>query len=416
MLDCPSLIMAIFWVLALLLFLQSAVSLRGGFRFLRFVRESWRKPPGNFTPPAAVIIPAKGVDADFETNLSQYLAQDYPWYQIVFVVASPSDPAYAVLAAKLRAAPREAGKGAAAATLVVAGYSDVRGEKVNNLIAGVRAVDAKAEVLVFADMDARPRPDWLRSLVAPLADPAVTVSTGFRWYLPGVGFVSQLRAAWDTSIATLFGDRGDNIAWGGSTAIRFADFARLEIVERHWARTVSDDYTLTRAVRQAGGAIRFEPRCLLASRQESSFREFLGWSNRQIIITRVYAPRLWLMGLASHSLYGATFLLGLALIFLPSSAAATQIAIAVSLGTILSLGLAKGNLRGVVAREIFPEEAESLQRHGACYWQFAPLVPWVMLVNFAVAAFTRRIEWRGTHYELRSADDVRVLGRDSVIR
>ncbi len=404
--------MAVFWVLALLLFLQSAVSLREGFRFLRFVRASWRKPPGSFAPPTAVIIPAKGVDADFETNLSQYLAQDYPWYQIVFVVASRSDPAHAALAARLRAAPREAGKGAAAATLVVAGYSDVRGEKVNNLVAGVRAVDAKAEVLVFADTDARPRPDWLRSLVAPLADPAVTVSTGFRWYLPGVGFVSKLRAAWDTSIATLFGDRGDNIAWGGSMAIRSGDFARLEIAERHWARTVSDDYALTRAVRQASGTIRFEPRCLLASRQESSFREFLNWSNRQIIITRVYARRLWLMGLASHALYGATFLLGLVLIFLPSLAAAARLAVAASLGTILSLGLAKGRLRGVVAREIFPEEAEALKRYGACYWRLAPLVPWVMLVNFAVAAFTRRIEWRGTHYELRSADEVRVLGRD----
>ena len=59
---------------------------------------------------------------------------------------------------------------------------------------------------------------------APLANPQITVSTGFRWYLPGEGFVSRLRAAWDTSIATMMGDHDHNFAWGGSMAIRAADF------------------------------------------------------------------------------------------------------------------------------------------------------------------------------------------------
>ena len=71
-------------------------------------------------------------------------------------------------------------------------------------------------------------------------------------------------------------------------------------------------------------------------------------------------------------------------------------------------------IRTVVARELFPEERARLDRYGARYWQLAPLVPWVMLLNFLTAGFTRRIEWRGTYYQLLSKDELRVLRRDGV--
>lgn len=359
-------------MLAALLALQSLVSLRDGRRFLAFVRRSQETSPREYSPFTSVIIPCKGIDADLETNLACFLAQDCPAYQVVFVVANENDPAWRFLSEHLN---RRAG-GGPKTSLVVAGYADDPGGKVNNLLRGLVAVEPAAEVLMFADIDARPGRDWLRSLVAPLADSQVTVSTGFRWYLPGANFASQLRTAWDTSVATLLGDHDHNFAWGGSMAIRAADFRRLQIAERYWAHTVSDDYSLTRAVREAGGRIRFEPRCLVASREESSFADFLRWSNRQIIITRVYAPHLWRLGLASHLLYCLTFLFGLGLLVCPAPTLLARAAIA------------------------------------ARYWQLAPLVPWVMLYNFLVAGFTRRIEWQGTHYEPGSRDEFRVLRRD----
>jgi ceramide glucosyltransferase len=401
----------IFLIFAVLLAIQSVASLRDGFRFLRFVRASRRREPENFTPSAAVIIPVKGVDPGIESNLAQHLAQDYPNFQVIFVVASEQDPAHAILAARLKEFEGERRRGGPEASLQVAGTSDVRGEKVNNLLAGLLAVDPGTEVLVFADADTRPTPDWLRWLIAPLADPEITVSTGFRWYLPGQGFVSRLRAAWDTSVATLQGDHKHNFAWGGSMAIHAAEFARLQVAERYWAHTVSDDYALTRAVREAGGRIRFEPRCLVASLEDSSWRDFLRWANRQIIITRVYMPHLWRMGLAAHLLYSGTLLAGLVL--LPVLPFPDRMVVAGILAGILLLGLAKGWIRTIVARELFPQERRALERGGACYWQLAPLVPWVMLFNFVVAGFTRRIEWRGTTYQLPSRDEVRVLRRET---
>lgn len=406
--------MSIFLILAILLALQSAWSLVDGYRFLRLVRRSRQQAPGDYQPFCAVIIPAKGLDPGFEVNLTAFLAQDYPAYQLILAVAAEDDPAYRALEQRLKELPPPRADHAVKTALVVAGRSEVRGEKVNNLLAGLKAVEPAAQVLVFADLDATPASDWLPSLVAPLADAGVTVSTGFRWYLPGQGFASRLRAAWDTSIATMLGEHSHNFAWGGSMAIRVADFRRLEVAERYWASTVSDDYALTRAVREArarhaAGRIRFEPRCLVKSREESTLRAFLSWANRQIILTRVYSSRLWWMGLGSYLLYCGTFVLGLALIIRRSNHAAGSVIVAAALGVILALGVIKARLRTVVARAIFPEERTALDRNGSCYWTLAALVPWVMLVNFVTASLTRRIEWRGVRYELRSPNEVRVM-------
>ncbi|MGH9403062.1 MAG: glycosyltransferase [Terriglobia bacterium] len=413
-----------FFILAILLLLQSILSLRSGFQFLRFLRKSLRLTPAPYHPQAAVIIPCKGRDEDLERNATQFLAQDYPSCQVIFVVATESDPAYAFLASLIEQNSRErkngpAGQGSRASqttrvnpVLIVAGYSDCNGEKVHNLLAGLNAVDAQTEVLAFADIDAQPHQGWLQALVGPLGDSTVTVSTGFRWYLPGAQFTSRLRAAWDSSIATMLGEHRHNLAWGGSMAIRRADFTNLRISEKYWQGTVSDDYALARAVREAGGAIRFEPRCLLASSNLEGVVEFLRWANRQIIITRVYHSRYWKLGVASYGLYALTFVWGLALILL-SGGSAGRIAAAGFLAVIIALGMAKGWLRSVAAREIFPSQADSLARYGGCYWRLSMLVPWVMFFNFVVAGFIRRIEWRGTVYELKSMTELKVIRRGS---
>ncbi|HET7102234.1 MAG TPA: glycosyltransferase, partial [Terriglobia bacterium] len=271
----------IFIILGILLLAQSAKSLGDGFRFLDYVRRCRAQDPGDYSPPAAVIIPATGADAALEANVAAFMAQDYPQYQLVLVVRDEKDAAHGTLDGLVKQAAARGPGGSCKASLVVAGPSHAQGQKVHNLLRGLEAVMPGTEVLVFADADARPGPLWLRPLVAPLSSRDVMVSTGFRWYLPGRSFVSQLRAAWDTSIATFMGEHDCSFPWGGSMALRAEDFERLQVRERYWASTVSDDYGLGRAVHDAGGRIRFEPRCLVASRQDSSFAEFMRWTNRQ---------------------------------------------------------------------------------------------------------------------------------------
>jgi cellulose synthase/poly-beta-1,6-N-acetylglucosamine synthase-like glycosyltransferase len=424
-----------FWALGIGLLAQRAAVLFVTFDFLRYIRRSRSRPLNNFTPPVALIIPCKGLEADFEPNVSSFLCQDYPYYQVIFTVASVDDPAYQALRTCLEkvsnnkqnkevetvgpqerppccGVSKDEQNGGVQTALVVAGYSELRGEKVHNLLQGLKAVDARAEVLAFADIDARPGRDWLRSLVAPLQDPTVTVSTGFRWYLPGLGFVSHLRTAWDALIATLLGDHEFNFAWGGSMALRTIDFKRLAVAERYWANAVPDDITLTRAVHEAGGRVRFEPRCLVASRGELKFGEFLSCTNRHWITTRVYLPGAWWMGAAIYVFLCGTVLLELIMLALPGISAGQRLLIGGILLATLLLVMSRGLIQMIIAKELFPEEASSLRRYGACYWQLSLLVPWVMLINILVSSVTRRIEWRGTHYELRGRNETRVLWRE----
>jgi len=398
----------VFLIAGSLLLVQSVWAFADGARFRRLVRRKRSTAPGNYTPSAAVVIPCKGIDPGFAANLERFLAQDYPGYQVVFVVATERDKAYQNLRERLGVPVAPGAIRRARTSLIVAGFSAERGEKVNNLLRGIERVEPDTQVLVFADIDAAPSPDWLRCLVARLADPQITVSTGFRWYLPGSGLASRLRAAWDTSIATMLGDHDHNFAWGGSMAIRASDFRRLEIAERYWAKTVSDDFALTRAIADARGRIAFEPRCLVVAREESSVREFFRWSTRQIIITRVYAPHWWVLGLAAHLLYCATFAFGAGVMVMPGASAHQRLAVAAFLIAVLLLGAGKGFIRSLVTRELFAAEIDN---GTSCYWRLSPLVPWVMLWNFVMAGLSRRIEWRGTKYELVSCEQVRVIER-----
>jgi len=401
----------VYWIFAALLAVQSSFSLLDGFRFLRYLRAGLQAPRHDFHPPATVIVAVKGLDDQLAANLENLLSQDYLNYDLIFALAEESDPAHSFIASRLHAFSPGRRLGPRHARVMVAGLTPERGEKVNNLTAALSAVPTDTEILVFADADARFKPDWLGSLIGPLSDPAVTVSTGFRWYLPGTTFGSRLRAAWDATIATMFGDHHHNFAWGGSMAIRTADFHRLKVAERYWAGSVSDDYGLTAAVRENHGWIRFEPKCLVASSDETRLSEFLRWSNRQIIITRVYAAHLWRWGLLSYAFFCGTLLLGLWLGLAPGPAGRRLAALGFDAAFLL-LGMAKARLRESVALTAFPEEANTSLRDGSCYWRYWPLVPWVMLVNFITAGLVRRIDWAGTRYELISPTALRVLSRE----
>ena len=135
--------------------------------------------------------------------------------------------------------------------LVTAGISDERGEKVNNLIQAVAQTDSRSEVFVFMDSDSQPHLNWLQALISPLQDDRIGVSTGYRWYFPERGNLAGVfRSAWNASVATLLGDHSRNFAWGGSMAIRRSTFVRANVL-RYWSQSISDDYSITQAMRDS---------------------------------------------------------------------------------------------------------------------------------------------------------------------
>lgn len=77
--------------------------------------------------------------------------------------------------------------------------------------------------------------------------------------------------------------------------------------------------------------------------------------------------------------------------------------------TLLLLGFAaiRGTLRLVAVMELLPEWRDTLLAYAWAWTLLAPIVPFVYLYNSAVAAFSRRIRWRGIRYELVSAHQTR---------
>src|SRR2546421_7577328 len=219
--------MVLFYTLAALVVLQSLASRRGGVRWLAFFRRELDAKRSLYLPPASVVVPCRGLDQGLRSNLAALFNQHYPAYELVFVSDRADDPALAV-AEELR---REfEGDGAARARFVVAGRATESGQKVHNICAAVAVCDPSSEVLVFVDTDARPRADWLRSLVAPLAERAAGAATGYRWFLPvRGGLASHLRSVWNASIASaLGGDARRNFCRGGSAALPPATFGKFD--------------------------------------------------------------------------------------------------------------------------------------------------------------------------------------------
>ncbi len=397
--------LTIFFALAALVALQSLIALSDGPRFLAFVRRRLAEALPDYAPPATLICPCKGLDPDLEANLGALLEQDYTDLEIVFVVADADDPARAVCE-RLAAANRRP------ARVVVAGRPAGRGEKVNNLLAGVAAARGLSKVFVFADSDGRPSPRWVRTLVAYLATPDVGAASTFRWYIPAEDFLSGLQSAWNAPAVTYMGEWNRNFCWGGGTAIRRTTFEEAG-VPRFWAGCVSDDYMLTRALRAAGRKIVFVPQCLVATHHPVSWRGLVEWTTRQIILTRVYEPRLWWPALGMYVSYCATVLYGLAVAAgsLPSSAW-LSLEILATVGALVALPIAKGAYRLEAVLLLLPEHGPTLRRTWWSPTLQAALVPWLMATNFLLSATTRRIRWRGVTYELRSPWETRIVATE----
>ena len=406
LLICSAQMLVVFYLLILEQMLQGLHDLFGGIVWLRMARQRLAKPAGFYLPRVALFCPVKGLEPGLEENLHALTRFDYGPYEIFFTLAGAYDTAAALLG-------RIAATSKRPVHIVHAGPARDCGEKVNNLRAAVEQAGRQFEVFVFVDSDGRLPRRWLTRLVAPLTDQDLGAATTFHWLLPRAGgFWSVLAAAWNAPIATYLGKHDHNFCWGGGTAIRRVRFEEIGGLET-WRGSVSDDYSLTRALEAHALGIDFVPECLVPSPTDMDANRFFEFTNRQLIITRVYAPKIWARALLGHGLYCATVMLGSGLwagnwiLGFPS----LQILLVALLPPILSA--IRGALRLAAALELMPEWRDQLLKYGWAWTLLAPLVPFVFLYNALVAGFRRTITWRGTRYELVSPQRTRILAHRS---
>src|SRR6202047_2437646 len=132
-------------------------------------------------PAVSMLKPVYGLGRDLGENLRSACRQDYPDYQVVFSAQREDEPALPLVYEIQREL------GSERVTVVVDGTGTVPNGKARNLLVGQSG--ARHDLMVVSDADVRLRPDYLKTIVAPLADPAVGCSTTFykafgarRWY------------------------------------------------------------------------------------------------------------------------------------------------------------------------------------------------------------------------------------------
>jgi cellulose synthase/poly-beta-1,6-N-acetylglucosamine synthase-like glycosyltransferase len=423
----------VFYFFAAILVWLSFKSFLGGIAYLKFFREQLAKPRSNYTPFATIIVPCRGIDKGLDKNLAGFINQDYPQYEVIFVVDDESDPAVAVIselfARKVAEGPRRgkidtslfSDSTSTSASLrlcgkhhlIIAPKTISSSQKIENLREAVLHASSESKIFVFADSDARPSKDWLRALVTPLADENAGAATGYRWFIAkNPTFGSELRSAWNASITSALGPNiKSNFCWGGSMAMRRDTFERLEM-RKKWSGVLSDDFAVTRAVKAARLPIIFVPQALTATVEDCTLRETVEFTTRQMKITRVYATPLWVVSLIGTTIFNSVLIAALLIVILSRT---NDLAVWVSLATLILVTVfstGKAWLRLNAVRLVLPQHETALKRQ---FWTQNTLwliAPSLFLYNSLAAWASRRMIWRGITYELKSPTETVIIARD----
>src|SRR3984893_69758 len=338
---------SVFYFLAIVQILVGLYLLWQGFGWLGYARRRARTDPGFFAPHTAVLCPCKGLEPGLERNLTALAEFDHQNYEVFFILASESDPAHSIVKRVAQQSRRKA-------HVVITEKPEGCGEKVNNLRIAMERLPPEFEYLVFADSDGQPGKSWLQRLAAPLSDARVGATTTMRWFIPNRGnLATALLAAWNAPIVTMLSEKGKNFCWGGGTAIRRSVFEQIGVLD-DWRTSVSDDYSITRALERTNRSILFLPECLTLSFVETDFAGLLEFTNRQVLITRVYAEKMWASAAATHFLYCLTVVLGLAVAIANVVAQRTALPIVALIFFIFLLFAIRAGLRVAGITEILP--------------------------------------------------------------
>jgi ceramide glucosyltransferase len=392
----------LFYILAILQVLLGVYLVWQALQWLAYTRRRVQTDPGFYAPRTAVFCPCKGIEPGLERNLTALTEFDHQNYEIFFILASESDPAFSIV-------KRVAQNSRPKAQVIIAGTPDGCGEKVNNLRVAIEQLPEDFEFLAFADSDGRPGKSWLKRLVAPLNDSRLGATTTMRWLIPNRGnLATALLAAWNAPIVTMLTEKGKNFCWGGGTAIRRTVFDQAQVLDE-WSNSVSDDYSMTRALARVGRSIMFLPECLTVSYVEANFAGLLEFTNRQILITKVYARDTWIPAALTHLLYCVTLILGICLTL--SNVFATLPAFHLAVLTFLPVLLAiiRSALRVVGVTEALPGVRSQIMSQAWIYLLLTCVVPFLYLVNFAASLVTRKTTWRGITYEVIAPEQTRIL-------
>jgi cellulose synthase/poly-beta-1,6-N-acetylglucosamine synthase-like glycosyltransferase len=404
--------LTVYLILMGLVIIQSLLLALQTWEHRRYVRSCMRglerhQPTGR----VALFAPCKGLDIELETNLRALMEQDYDDYEITFIVESSDDPACGAIRRAM------AGHPWVPARVVVAGRATESGQKVHNLRVATEHLSPRIKYLAFVDSDARPRPEWLRMLVARLDEPGWGAVTGYRWFTPERATAANaLVYSMNCDVLSLLTRSSHYLIWGGSWAIRREVFERIGLRDA-WQGTLSDDLVASRLMRRSKLAVRFEPACVVASPLDESLGSAMAFIRRQYQIARLYTFDWWLFSLVAATFSNLTWLgnLGVLAWSLLSGSPSPWIPLAVSAVLYLVM-VYRGWLRQDLVKTYFPHWERASRRIQRFDVWANPLVELAHWIGVASAAVGRRINWRGICYQVLPGGKVQAIIRGDLPR
>lgn len=252
----------------------------------RFFRRERSRTLPDYTPAVSLLKPVRGTDFGTRENFESFCRQDYPDYEILFAVNDASDPAIPAINRLIADFPER--------TIRLFSGADQIGanRKVNNLI--LLASEARYDVVVLTDGDVRVGKNYLREVVAPLADKKVGAVTSFYRGIvaPSLGAeLEAIGASSDFFAGVLVAERmeGISFALGASVATTKRWLEKMgglaSIADMH-----SDDYELGNRIVKAGGCIQLSREGVWTMYPAEGAREFWDHQVRWARTVRLSRP------------------------------------------------------------------------------------------------------------------------------
>lgn len=239
----------------------------------RFLREQERKgnSPTQALPPISILKPLKGADPNLLECLRSHCLQDYPEYEIIFGVHDANDPALETAKALQSEFPGRVIVCVVCAELLGANV------KVSNL--AQMLAKARYEHLIVNDSDIRVEPDYLRRVIAPLADPRVGLVTCLYRGAPGPTLGSRLEALGigtdfcPSVLAARQIEGGIRFGLGSTLAFRRSELEKIGGFAS-FADYLADDYELGKRLAGLGFAVKLSDAVVETNLPSYSVRDF----------------------------------------------------------------------------------------------------------------------------------------------
>jgi ceramide glucosyltransferase len=348
----------------------------------RFFNREHTNPNQLFTPPISNLKPVRGLDPDAYENFASFCQQDYPEYEVIFCLGDADDPALPVIEQVKQDFPRTKIR-----VLFGSGRVAVN-DKVAKLVR--MSKEAAYEHLVISDSDVRVRPDYLRQVIAPMANPAVGAVTCLYVSLGDKSFIEDLQTIGMISdfYAGLMVAReldGVKFALGptiATTRARLAAFGGYEAIENR----PGDDLLVGRLIAEQGYRIELPAYVVETVSDYQSMHDLLQKRMRWLVVMRHMRP-------AGH--FGLLFTQGLPFSLLAVAIHPTLLTAVTFIGLYLLFRFAMLWKIGI-----------SGLKQTSLWTKFPLVVAWdAFAFGLWSASFLRNtIRWRGDHYYIRNGE------------